>query len=197
MTDRELGKKLYNVWISECDKTHAEDCARMGRAARELVLADRTAATEEAVTEFCITWQAQQAIPPSYEAVAIAALRHFAPPEREKMMIEGMTEAQIWAEMANEKPRGPESYLSQYARVAHRLANTPAAPKVDPDAEAKRLALEHRKGAYPGSSRYVSPDDYWNHNYDDNKNTDELAAWRNGWRAVAAATRQPEDGQSK
>lgn len=69
----------------------------------------------------------------------LSALTHFAPP-CQRMCIEGMSRQEIETEMylsMEEKRKRMEGviYVQECARVAHRLATTPA-PEVDPDAGA-------------------------------------------------------------
>lgn len=110
--------------------------------------------------------------------VAHAMMLELAP--RERMMIGGMSVEQIAEEIRKDGrgvPNKTEHYLTILgATVARRLANTPAIPAPDPDAEAKDLCWIHENEAKPGHTR--TKEQLWNH---------YTEAGRNGWRAVAAA----------
>lgn len=139
------------------------------------VAADKPVATREGVIEFMRgrMWSVED---------VLAAITHFAPP-RQRVQIQGMSEAQIEAEMfisLEEKRKRMEGviYVQECARVAHRLANTPA-PEVDPDARAKAAAWAWAIALEPDPQRmlYANKDDNW-HVLSERH--------RNGWRAVAA-----------
>jgi hypothetical protein len=116
----------------------------------------------------------------------LAALDHFAPPiarmsveEIEAAMDRAMQGVFIGSQLA---PNGMAYNLSharrRYAEEIHRLAQP--VPKVDPDAEAKRLAWEWAK-ACGASSMYTSAENMW---------LSIAESQRNGWRAVAAAKKE-------
>lgn len=94
----------------------------------------------------------------------------------QRMMIEGMTEKQIFEEFAKEPLSSDQSFAKIYSRVAHRLATTPA-PTEDPDRWAKGLAWIHAKAS--GFPHNATPDLEWD---------DYSEGARNGWRAVAKET---------
>jgi len=102
--------------------------------------------------------------------IILAALRHFrrAPAEVELPQCYGWTEEQ-WR-----KAFGNTELIrrNDAARVAHRLAQP--LPKVDPDAEAKRVAWEFYSIMTPG--KFSSKEEMW---------CDLGPELWNGWRAVA------------
>lgn len=102
--------------------------------------------------------------------VAHAMMLELAP--RQKMQIEGMTVDQIQQAMLK---AGANRNSRDYAKTAHRLANTPAEPAPDPDAGAKQLAATWQAAAK------IPLSNPWDKMKEDQ---------RNGWRAVAAAQKK-------
>lgn len=193
MDDRELGRELHTALLSAPEGTLRSECwAHVAARARSLLA--KPEATREAVEKWVreIGWGNRTR---SARDTVLAALSHFAPPARPKMMIEGMGFGAILGEMKecgqsfamprdlSEAEKMIQVVQHYCARVAHRLANTPA-PEHDPDAEAKRLAWLQYDTSYPlGHARrvFTSMEDMWGN---------ETEQWRNGWRAVAAAKKE-------
>lgn len=105
---------------------------------------------------------------------------------RQRMMADGMDAAQIEAAMADGYHPGiafsvsENNVITHCARVAHRLATTPA-PEHDPDAEAKMCAFTFYRAV---ESPDMTDDEVlkmW---------LSEPESGRNGWRAVAAAKKE-------
>lgn len=175
MDDRELGVRLRRIICTASPGGDQDE--KLGAAARELLA--KPVATREEVEAYLTK---RDGYVPSMERVAshLAALSHFAPPARLRMMADGMEVDDIAAWMkARMKEAGHFGALTflDAARMAHRLATTPA-PEVDPDAEAKRLAWAHKCASFPAAS-------------DDDRTSDDW--WptlserdKAGWRAVAA-----------
>lgn len=114
----------------------------------------------------------------------VAALRECEP--REARAIDGMTEEDIRHAMSSAlvndtRSRAPAGItdLGLCAEVAHRLANTPATPKPDPDDDARHL-YETWWSAKTGY-RHKIPPQHWLGMGDEDKN---------GWRAVAASMKE-------
>jgi hypothetical protein len=185
MTDEELGRKIWAHDGNDLNKphpTHAQWFASLGAAARALLT--KPPATREAVAKWHYETYAMKSGTWTEMDSILAAIQHFAAPDRPKTRIEGMTETEIAQYIASAHrpmdmigctypPETRESFANHAARVAHRLANTPA-PVVDEDAEAKRLhALAKRAAVAEGWPGEV------------NEWCDLHEGVRAGWRAVA------------
>jgi len=164
MTDEELGREIM--------RGQTLTPGMIGARARALLT--KPVATREAVMVRLdempnrTTWNANTV------TQIMDALQHFAAPDRPKMMIEGMTVEDIELHMA--PFTGLNSInIDTAARVAHRLANTPA-PVVD-DAKAMELAWKWRTSVMAPGDR--GPHDMRRH-WHDMKLIDQ-----DRWRAVA------------
>lgn len=155
MTDEELGKAIWK----KIGSLYFE--ATLGAAARELLA--KPVATREAVREWADarwpTWRAPEINEMGrvdiHEAI-LAALSHFAPPVR-RMMIEGMAASDIHAKM---REGDPNETFWHCARVAHRLATTPA-PEVDAEAKAKKYLGMWMRSCHPNDAER-SDEEIWN-----------------------------------
>lgn len=123
--------------------------------ARELLA--KPAATDDAITDFFMRRGWLGRLTDSEVNDILAALSHFAPPARPRMMIEGMTASEIAAKM---REGDPNETFWHCARVAHRLATTPA-PEVDPDAEAKKYLGMWIRACHPNDAER-SDEQIWN-----------------------------------
>lgn len=169
MTDEELG---FEIWKRASTGGHASNMHKtIGRAARELLAKPVT--TREEVEAY-LTKRDGYVPPMDRVASHLAAISHFVPP-RQRMMIEGMAVSEIVAKM---REGDPNETFAHCARVAHRLATTPA-PEVDPDAEAKRLAFAYLKNTELVG--FWTAGQHWG---------DLTEIKRNGWRAVASAKKE-------
>jgi len=137
-------------------------------ALRRAILAARPEVTREAVEK----WIREKCPVGSLAFKILAALSHFAPP-REVRPIDGMSVEEI-AAMFREELTYRDSITATCARVAHRLAQP--VPKVDPDAEAKRLAWEHVE-ACGLAGQYTNQSQFWETRYEPT---------RAFWRRIAA-----------
>ena len=127
-------------------------------------------------------------LPIEEETLGAAARAVLASPreERVRMQIEGMSVDQIETEMQMGR-RGGTALIeerSQCARVAHRLANTPAA-QADPDARAKAMAGRYWRRAQPHCSD-KSNEQIWS-----DLPREQRDAWRTIVIAAAAAAPHP------
>jgi len=183
MDDVEGGKALERAWKkAELGSSPWPDVFRAARA-----LLAKPVATREAIKEALRPmWLTQD--PNSvrtldmWASAAEYALTHFAPP-RQRMMIEGMAVAELETRMMQEygvNTGASRSVIQSCARVAHRLATTPA-PEVDAAEEkAKDIAWKWAEatGVYCTYKDYEDPERrYWE---------SQSSSMKNGWLAVAA-----------
>jgi hypothetical protein len=158
-----------STWIAVADR---------GRA-----LLAKPVATREGLAEYINKTKAGWILGGDTLDALLDIVNHFAAPDRLKTMADGMTVrdwevALLYADgVPNARADSRYIVVSDAARVAHRLANTPA-PVVDEDAEAKRLAWKHYIAAIPDHSARIhkTPTARWESMHI----TDRV-----GWRAVA------------
>jgi hypothetical protein len=171
MTDEELGRKIWDHPGNDLGRpnpTHGVWFAALGRTAREL-LTPKPVATREDVEKHRRDWLANTGIDGVKNIDwGLSLLSHFAP-DRPRMQIEGMTVNDLLATQtgrAYEMPNAAGIYklIGDVQRdcmtTVAMLANTPAQP--DPDAEAKRLALEFTMLGSLGALSSPTADDNWN-----------------------------------
>lgn len=176
MTEKEIIMALQFAWRN----TAGDGWAGVLGCARELLASERPVATDEAINQFLTDGVGfgVLASPQNREYIGKfirSTLSHFAPSPPELPPICGMTYGDLLEEMHKGRPSNwmmakyPGEIVSECARVAHRLAQP--APKIDPDAEAKRVYSAFVIGT---CMQQASWDDL----------PEGLKA---GWRAVAAA----------
>lgn len=173
MTDEELGREVLTGFSIGTD---TEYCARVGARVRALLT--KPVATREELCRWIAKQYYGQLVQPDRIDMILAVLQQFAAPDRPKMMIEGMTVDDIRDEIRRDSEWQSVGESTSYvaARVAHRLANTPA-PVVDEDAEAKRCLWAWSKATHSNLlDSCHSPDELWDAYGEDG---------RVGWRAVA------------
>lgn len=172
MTDEELGRHLCQIGNVKCDRSYmtSDWYAIFGAAARALLsppVATKALPSHDELKHEM--WEAFRNCDGTYGEIASAcatvarqyldALSHFAPPASNAPILQ-MSVEEIERDMRSERGKKSPKYLWDHrdaARVAHRLAQP--VPEVDPDAGAKRLALEHHSADCVNI--YSSPDDYW------------------------------------
>lgn len=161
MDDIELGRKI--VWGNSSINNERQvswDYASIGARARALLA--KPVARPEAVSAFLEKNTHLMSVTSKDIELAMKLLSHFAPPARPRMMIEGMSVAEIERAMKEERNRPPAPISWDHcdaARVAHRLANTPA-PEVDEHAAAKD-ALWRYWCAVPDRNPHASKEAAW------------------------------------
>jgi hypothetical protein len=169
MDHEAIGRKIVLDCWPQFSWWPKEELAKIGRAAVEAVNKALPVATAHAVARYVqshynnITGSELNRI---VEDI-LAAIRHFAAPERVEMMIEGASVIQLDAAMWNELNIAPDrrsqleyDTVRTCAVVAHRLATTPKPPAVDPDARAKKMWGAFMRGINPHST--ATDDEFWN-----------------------------------
>lgn len=189
MDDETLGRRIVTASFPNIVHTWTKrELTAFGCAARELLA--KPVATREGVLDWLVEQQNNSGAwgmhgpPQEWVDMVFSALSHFAPP-RQRMMIEGMSVEDITKRISDTAPArflhtwGKDEVIAvdaeHAARVAHRLATTPA-PEVDADAGAKALAWKFHKAALVEIGA-ENADDLWA-SFKDHQ--------RLGWRAVAA-----------